>query len=93
LTKAGEKPAKLLNKRIRNVAANQIQIDQIWRFVHSKQKHLRPEQARLGFGGQYTFVAIDSKSKLVVSHIVGRQNGINSDALMMDLATRVSGRF
>jgi IS1 family transposase len=93
LAKAGERAAKLLDEKIRDVDADQIQVDEIWGFVHSKQKHVRPEQARLGFGDQYTFVAIDPKSKLVVSHIVGRRNGINSDALMMDLATRVSGRF
>lgn len=93
LAKAGDRAAILLNEKIRNVDVEQIQVDEIWTFVHSKQKNVRPEQAKMGFGDQYTFVAIDPKSMLVVSHVIGRRNGINSDALMMDLATRVSGGF
>jgi IS1 family transposase len=93
LAKAGERAAALLDSKIRNVKADQVQVDEIWSFVHSKQKHVRPEQAKMGFGDQYTFVAIDRKSKLIPSHVVGRRNGISSDALMMDLARRVSGRF
>jgi IS1 family transposase len=93
LEKAGERAKQLLDSKIRNVTVDQVQVDEIWGFVHSKQKNVRPEQALMGFGDQYTFVAIDPKSKLILSHVVGRRNGINSDRLMMDLANRVSGRF
>jgi len=93
LEKFGKKAAILLDERVRNVSPEQVQVDEIWGFVHSKQKNVRPEQFKMGYGDQYTFVAIDPKSKLVISHIVGRRNGINSDRLIMDLATRVIGRF
>lgn len=93
LVKAGERAAELLDEKIQNIDAKQVQVDEIWGFVHSKQKHVRPEQAKMGYGDQYTFVAIDRKSKLVISHIVGRRNGIFADRLMMDLATRMSVRF
>jgi IS1 family transposase len=93
LEKAGDRARRVLDSKIRNISADQVQADEIWGFVHSKQKNVRPEQTKMGFGDQYTFVAIDPQSKLVLSHVIGRRNSINSDRLMMDLSDRVSGRF
>ena len=91
---AGERSKALLDERIKDVRADQIQVDEIWSFVHCKEKNVMKAKKRSakGIGDQYTFVALDPRSKLVISHVVGRRNAVNADTLMMDTASRVAGR-
>jgi transposase-like protein len=42
---------------------------------------------------QSSIVAIDSETKLVLSHIIGKRNGNNAYLLLKDLSERVNGRF
>ncbi len=91
LEKAGERAAALLDSKVRNVAADQVQVDEIWGFVHCKQKNTKGKDDR-AIGDQYTFVAIDRKSKLVISHVVGKRTAANASRLMDDLASRLADR-
>jgi hypothetical protein len=38
-------------------------------------------------------MAIDSKSKLIISHIIGKRTASNTEALLNDLKHRVTGRM
>jgi IS1 family transposase len=83
---AGTKCARLLDRKIVGVAAEQIQIDEIWSYVHSKQINAKePEH-----GDAYTFLAIDRYSKLIVSHYVGKRDERGASAIMRDLRKRVA---
>lgn len=62
----------------------------IWGFVKCKQKNAG-EDDRL-IGDQYTFVAFDRDSKLVLSYVICKRTVGNAHRLMDDLATRLSGR-
>jgi IS1 family transposase len=63
----------------------------VWSFVQCKQKNVRFDDRQIG--DQYTFIAIDRDSKLVISHLVGKRNIVNASKLMDDLATRIVSRF
>ena len=44
-------------------------------------------------GDQYTSVALDRRSKLVLSYRIGKRNGTNAYHFITDLASRVHGRI
>ena len=89
---AGERCERIMDERIRNVTVKQVQADEIWSFVHCKQKNVRPDQDDRQIGDQYTWVAMDRDSKLVLSYVVGKRNAHNALALMTDLCGRIKNR-
>lgn len=91
LKKAGERAARLLDSQIHDVSVNQIQVDEIWGFVRCKQKHVKDDNDRT-IGDQYTFVAFDRESKLVLSYVVGKRTAGNTQKLMDDLVLRLTNR-
>jgi IS1 family transposase len=86
---AGEKCARLLDAKVRNIQCESVQADELWSFVFCKQANaLHPDH-----GDAYTFLGIDRKSKLILSHYIGKRNYPNTLAFIQDLKTRVAGRF
>ena len=81
-----------MDEKIRNVTAKQVQADEIWSFVHCKQKNVREDRDDREIGDQYTWVAIDRDSKLVLSYVIGKRSGNNALALMTDLGARLANR-
>jgi IS1 family transposase len=90
LEMAGQKAARLLDEQIRNVEVESVQCDEIFSFVGCKEcnnKLKDPEH-----GTQYTFLAIDRKSKLIMSHFIGKRDRECADVFMADLRKRIKGR-
>ena len=56
-----------MDEKMRGLNCKNIEIDEIWGFVGAKQKNA----ARAGaYGDVWTFIALDSDSKLIPSHLV-----------------------
>lgn len=55
---------------MRDLSCQHIQVDEIWAFVYSKQKNV-PEHKRGEAGDVWTWVAIDSDTKLVPTYRIG----------------------
>ena len=91
LETAGEKCARLLDAKIRNVSASWIQVDEIHSFVFSKQQNTLSENIERG--EQFTFLSVDMSSKLIVNWRTAKRDGENTMAFMQDLKTRMAGRF
>jgi IS1 family transposase len=91
LAAAGERCAALLNERVRNVSVESVQVDELFAFVYCKQKNNTGND--YDRGDQYTFLAIDSRSKLILSHIIGKRDSGNAHWISDDLNKRVAGRF
>jgi IS1 family transposase len=83
---AGGKCSTLLDTKIRDVECESVQCDELYAFVYSKRSD-DPEQ-----GPQFTYLAIDRKSKMILSHLVGKRDRSFSDEFMLDLRKRVKGR-
>ena len=78
---------------VRNVKASIIQCDEIWSFTYAKQKNVKDAKAAPDDAGDtWTWTAIDSESKLIVSYMVGGRDGENAMAFMDDLQSRLSNR-
>jgi len=54
------------NANVRNLRVRRIQADEIWAFVHGKDKNLTLEQVQSGLGSVWTWTAIDADTKLIV---------------------------
>ncbi len=86
---AGQRCAKLMDERMRGLSIPDIQMDEIWGFVLVKEKHIRPIDDPNRVGDQYTFCAIDSATKLIVSFKVGKRTAETTRAFISDLSARV----
>jgi IS1 family transposase len=68
-----------------------VQADEMFCFVGCKEANNSNHDPFRG--SQYLFMAIDSKSKLIISHIIGLRSPENTHRLLNDLKQRVAGRM
>ena len=61
--RVGTACSRILDKKMRNLPCEQIQVDEAWGFIGKKKKHLRPGDEERGLGDVWTFVALDPISK------------------------------
>jgi transposase-like protein/IS1 family transposase len=88
LETAGQKCARLSDDRIRNVAVESFQCDELYAFVFCKEAHNEMERADVG--EQYTYLAVDRKTKLILSYHTGKRTPENTNAFMLDVRKRVN---
>ena len=93
LVEAGEACLAIHDEHVRNVKVSRIQCDEIWSFVHAKQKNVAAAKAAPeGAGDVWTWTALDADSKLMVAYFVGDRGAESAMILMDDLAARLSNR-
>ncbi|MGK2958011.1 MAG: IS1 family transposase [Acidimicrobiales bacterium] len=93
LIDAGKACAEYHDKHVRNVKASVIQCDEIWSFTYAKQKNVATaKDAPEGAGDTWTWTAIDSDSKLIVSYMVGGRDSEYAIEFMDDLRDRLANR-
>ncbi|HZL58323.1 MAG TPA: helix-turn-helix domain-containing protein [Stellaceae bacterium] len=93
LVDAGLACAAYHDEHVRNVKAKRVQCDEIWAFCYSKQKHVAAAKAApAGAGDVWTWTAIETTSKLIVSYLSGGRDGEYALALMDDLRSRLATR-
>lgn len=94
LENAGETCIALHDEKVQNVAAKRIQCDEIWSFNYCKKVNLPKAKTPPAHAGDvWTWTALDSDSKLIVSYFVGNRDGESARFFMGDLADRVSDRI
>jgi transposase-like protein/IS1 family transposase len=96
LVLAGEKCAKLMGRLIVNVAAKDVQADEIWGYVAKKEAHKYEWEANdNSIGDTYCSVAIERKMKLVLNFALGRRDQATTDIFIEGLraATSPKQRF
>lgn len=90
LESAGEHCARLLDAKIRNIHAEEIQADEVHSIVHCRQQNALPDEIERG--EQYTFLAVDRRSKLIISWVVGKRNRENAMQFFGDLKKRLANQ-
>ncbi|HTQ40999.1 MAG TPA: hypothetical protein VMJ32_18435 [Pirellulales bacterium] len=87
----GENCEKFLRANVKNVAADQIELDEIWDFVGMKHR----TKERKGYisedGDAWTWLAIDVKSKLILSHTVGGRDEYTCNRFLQQLNGATAG--
>ena len=93
LVEAGEVCAKYHSEEVRNVLARRVQVDEIWSFCYSKEKNVSASKAAPEFSGDvWTWTALDSDSKLIVSYVIGDRSTATALEFMDDLKARLAER-
>lgn len=92
LTDLGTACAEYQHKVLVNLPCNRIQCDEIWSFVHAKEKNCTAEMKAEGYGDCWTWVALDADTKLVVSWLVGGRDAGYAYEFMHDVKNRLSNR-
>ena len=92
LNTVGRKCWKFSDQRIRDIRPKRVQADELWTFVHTKEGHL-DESSPKQWGDAYVWMALDSVTKLVISHYVGKRTGEDAMEFVKDFSERVRGRF
>jgi len=87
--RVGDACAKIMDKKMRDLTCNQIEVDEIWGFIGAKNKNARKAKA---YGDVWTFIAIDAATKLIPTFKVGKRDAYHAKAFMSDLAGRLTNR-
>ena len=91
---AGEAFAKYQHETLRDLSGcRHIECDEVWAFCEMKQKNVPPEmQGTLGIGDVWTWTAMCSDTKLLITWLVGARDGQHACAFVDDLAGRLAHR-
>ena len=93
LVDAGRACAEYHDQHMKGVQAERIQCDEIWSFAYAKDKNVPAAKAAPdGAGNVWTWTAIDSDSKTIVSWLVGDRDSYTAYRFATDLRARVTGR-
>jgi IS1 family transposase len=88
---AGEKAESILDHKLRNVRAAQVQIDEAWTFVQKKQRSVQPDE-HPDHGDQWCFLAI-TEHKLITAYTLGKRDPETAYIFISSLRDRIEGRF
>jgi IS1 family transposase len=82
------------DRALRDLNTKRVECDEIWSFCYSKAKNV-PEEHRgtFGYGDIWTWTALDSDSKLMVSWMVGERTVEDGRAFLGDLKSRLANRI
>ena len=82
---AGNACANFHDKTVRNVKAKRVQCDEIWSFCYAKQKNVeKSKTAPKGAGDAWTWTALDSDTKLIISYEIGDRSAATAYEFMHD---------
>ncbi len=93
LVDAGKACAAYYDEYVRDVPATRVQCDEIWSFCYAKQRNVATAKAAPAEAGDvWTWTALDSDSKLIVSYLVGGRDAGYAHEFMQDVASRLANR-
>lgn len=80
------------DRNMRGLTCKLLQVDEVWSFAGVKDKNARPEQKEQGLGSVWTWIALDSESKLIPAWRVGGRGFNDAQLFIQDLASRLAHR-
>jgi len=83
---------RFLEATVQNVAATRIELDEQWGFIYAKAKTALHRNLGEGAGDAWSWFAIDSDSKLILSHVVGQRDDATCSAFLTRLNNATIGR-
>lgn len=88
----GDGCQRLLDRELRGLTLDHVQTDEIWSFVGKKQARLTINQKaeRSDMGDVYLWTCLDTDTKLIAAHLVGKRSADNARRVMMQLASRMT---
>ena len=87
--RVGDACKQIMDEKMRGLNCKNLEIDEIWGFIGAKRKNA--ERAEV-YGDVWTFIGLDSDSKLIPSFVVGKRDAYHAKMFMDDLASRMALR-
>jgi IS1 family transposase len=81
-----------MDERLRGLTCRHLQLDEIWGYVGKHQRRMSASDNPRTMGDFWTFVAIDTDTRLIPAHRVGKRDAETCNAFLADLASRVTNR-
>lgn len=79
------------NDHVRGLKPARVQCDEVWSFVHCKQRQVKTAKAApMGAGDCWTWTAIDPDTKLILTYHVGLRSEWDAAEFMLDLSGRIT---
>src|SRR5579863_2291504 len=91
LARVGQGCLALLDDTMVDLPCTRLELDELWAFVGKKQRHVK-ETDSADKGDTWTWLAIDSETKLVPAFLVGKRTDADARAFVADLAKRLATR-
>jgi IS1 family transposase len=89
----GEACLEYQDNVLRNLQCTRIECDEIWNFCYAKDKNLPDNmKGRPGVGSMWTWTALCSHSKSIVSWRLGARDSENAKEFMTDVSERLANR-
>jgi IS1 family transposase len=89
LEEVGSACARYHDENVRGLTCVHVQCDEIWSFCHAKERNIKPYRRTESVGDVWTWVGIDSDTKLVMSYICGQRTRRFARRFAKDLADRI----
>ena len=89
---AAVKARAVLDSKVQHITPRFVQMDEMWGYVHTREPNLH-EWDSPEWGSTMVWLALDSETKLIITHRIGPRNGINAHAFVSDLRARTDGRY
>ena len=83
---------RVFDSLVRNVRPKFVQLDELWCMVGCHGKNVKLESPS-GWGDQWTWLALDSDSKMILSFHVGARNTVSAYKFVRDLSERTLGTY
>jgi IS1 family transposase len=88
--RVGRGCAELHDRMMVGIRAGRLELDEIWQYVGKKQKKVERHEISHK-GDQWTFIALASSAKAIVTYRTGKRDSETTDAFIQDLRQRVIG--
>jgi len=92
MVKVGTGCDVLLDKSMRDLPCERLELDELWAFVGKKQRHVTFDDDMDRVGDTWTYVAIDSDTKLIPTFMTGKRDENSTAAFISDLKGRLRKR-
>ena len=89
LEDVGDACAVYHDENVRGLTCVRVQCDEIWSFCHAKERNIPKSKKRTGIGDVWTWVGVDSDTKLAISYICGDRSHRFCNRFARDLADRI----
>jgi len=95
LFKSVGKACQLFHEQtVLNIKAQFVQCDEIWSFVYAKDKNVPIRfKNQNGYGDIYTWIAMDAKTKLIITWLSGKRGTEEAKAFIKRLSEMLNNRF
>ena len=87
--RVGRGCAELHDRMFVGLRVGRLELDELWSYVGKKQRNAQRHETEKG--DQWTYIALASSSRAIVSYRTGKRDSANTQEFMADLRERVLG--